>query len=172
MNKRILTVFCLFAFLSVVLFQAACSAALFGSSPNKNKDALVSKFCTSKDVDYTVLAYGEQKDDILKETYSFLIFQEVDRTDASAWSVRVVSNFLTASRITPDNQKMLADKLGKGKEFVTFGSPFVAPKGDKRVVEYRYYPKKKMAEVFVALRDQKRNAKNPVIIKANPPVWK
>ena len=158
--------FALSVFLCVALLSTAYAAGKMSMSEKKNKDALINKYCTNSETDYKVLAYGEQRDDIVKDVYTFLNFQEVDKTDDSAWSVRVVSNFLTASRINADTKRGLTEKA-EGKEYVTFGSPFVAPKGDKRVIEYRYYPKKKMVEVYAVLRDAKRNAKKPLEIKAN-----
>jgi hypothetical protein len=110
-----------------------------------------------------------ERDDVDGEDFGFVICQRWSLVTGE-WDVIIQSNRAVGAGLTSEEgSRKAARAAAAGQTYVKFGLPF-NPLGklDARRVEYRLYHKggrPAALEIFVQMRDARRNAKKPAVLK-------
>ncbi len=157
----------------VILSILLCSIS-YADAENKESKLIRSLFSSkceplNSDMECKRLGSLEERDDVTGEVYGFVICQRKN-LNTGKWDVIIQSNIALGAGLTEEEAIEKASKAeAKGKSYFTIGLP-LNPLGefDYRRVEYRIYQEKGQPtaiELYVVMRDVKRNAKEPKTIK-------
>ncbi len=168
--------FCLVA-VSLALFGCATAGDLLSGEEHGEplKKYMTGYYCTSPNTEEerTVLGYLEERDDVDKKWLPFIVCQ-YKNLNTGEISLRIFQKDTGGAGLTLEQAtQKAAQAMEDGKEYFTIGIPYT-PKGelDAKRIEYRIYQQNGepvAVEVFVIMRDEQRQGKEPKTLRVSWP---